>query len=412
MKTRFIVIVVSVAAIFYLIGKVLHIQKVKENANQPNFEIIIGDDSYHKQLAEFRNEFRATDMPDCPFFLFGMGNRTKLIYKNGILRNALTGQIMKEWKVSGEIIVPNHYMVKLETTQGEVFLYENVDGIFIREGGDVELIPDSGTPVKLPDFSGHPYSEILKVLNHEILVNIVDSKPVPNFFVYDKPWRRDAAMMAMCLGETGNLELIKDWVMGLNDPYDRNNAGETESDNLGQTLYLLSLFTDKSHPLVGEILNEAAKYEVRDELGLYIKGITDSHETPVYQTKWLKFGLKSLGLADDYNIPMVQDNYASLFWWDYKDSYMPGTTDAGEDWKHDRYPYIGWAADHFHRSRRNPISNRDYPLTWETQASQAHYEGMKMVDDIFVEQKTCVPHTWHTAEVFLYLIENSFNCSL
>jgi hypothetical protein len=406
MKTRFIIPVILIGVVFYVISKVLHIQKVKENAKVPDFEILSGDDSYQQQLAAFRNEFRATDMPKCRFFLFGMGNRTKLIYKNGILRNALTEEILKEWQVSGEVLLPNNYMLKLETSQGVVIIYENEDGVFISEGGDVELIPGSGTPLTLPDFAGHPYSEILKVLNHEILVNIVDSKPVPNFFVYNKPWRRDAAMMAMCLEETGNLDLIRDWVLGLDDPYDRNNAGETEADNLGQTLYLISLFTDKSHPLVGEILKEVEKYEVRDEYGFYIKGRSDFHETPVYQTKWLKFGLKSLGLEDNYNIPMVQDNYASLFWWDYKDSYMPGTTDAGEDWKHDRYPYIGWAADHFHGRRRNPISNRDYPLTWETQASQAYYEGMKMVDNIFAEQKTSVPHTWHAAEVFLYLIEN------
>jgi hypothetical protein len=395
-----------IGAAFYVIGKVLPIPNAKEHAMQSDFEMLLSDKGYHKQLVDFRNEFRATEMPDCPFFLFGMGNRIKLIYKNGRLRNAITGDILKEWKASAEVIIPNNYVVRLETSEGDVFIYENEQGIFVRNSSEVELIPESDTGVKLPDFSGHPYSEILKVLNHEILVNIVDSKPVPNFFVYDKPWRRDAAMMAMCLEETGNLDLIRDWVLGLNDPFDRNNGGEEEPDNLGQTLYLLSLFSDRSHPLVGKILTEVVKYEVKDEMGLYIKGITDSHETPVYQTKWLKFGLKSLGMEDKYNIPMVQDNYASLFWWDYKDTYLPGTTDAGEDWNHDRYPYIGWAADHFHGLKRNPISNRDYPLTWETQASQADYEGMIMVDSIFFSQKTAVPHTWHAAEVFLYLFKN------
>jgi len=405
LKTRFIILVVLTGAVFYVIAKVLHEKTIRENANKPDLEMLQGGGIYQQQLGAFRNEFRATEMPDCAFFLFGMGNRIKLIYKDGSLQNALTGKVIYEWQISSEVIIPNNYMVKLETSEGDVFIYENVNGIFISEGEYVELIQGSGTPVKLPDFAGHPYSEILKVLNHEILVNIVDSKPLPNFFVYHRPWRRDAAMMAMCLEETGNLELIRDWVLGLDDPYDRNNAGETEADNLGQTLYLLSLFTDKSHPLVGETLKEIKKHEVSDEHGLYIKGRSDFHETPVYQTKWLKFGLKSLGLADNYNIPIVQDNYASLFWWDYKDSYMPGTKDVGEEWKHDRYPYIGWAADHFHAMKRNPISNRDYPLSWETQASQARYDGMSIVDSIFFLQKTSVPHTWHAAEVFLYLIE-------
>ncbi|MCK4853585.1 MAG: hypothetical protein KAT31_04975, partial [Bacteroidales bacterium] len=103
MKTRFIIPVILIGVVFYVISKVLHIQKVKENAKVPDFEILSGDDSYQQQLAAFRNEFRATDMPECRFFLFGMGNRTKLIYKNGILRNALTGEILKEWQVSGEV---------------------------------------------------------------------------------------------------------------------------------------------------------------------------------------------------------------------------------------------------------------------------------------------------------------------
>ncbi len=358
---------------------------------------------YRQQLALFREEFRSVEMPDCNFFLFGMGNRTKIIYKNGTLINALTGEIINQWQVNNETIIPNEYMVEIETSKDVVIICENETGVFIKESGKSHLIPGTNSAIMLPGFTGHRYSEILKVLNHEILINIVESKPVPNFLVYDKPWRRDAAMMAMCLKKTGNLELIKDWVLGLSDPYDRNNDGETEADNLGQTLYLLSLFTDKKHPLVGDILKEVEKYKIEDSHGMYIKGRSDFHETPVYQTKWLKFGLKSLDLPDDYTIPLIQDNYATLFWWDYKDTYMPETVDAADNWKNDNYPYIGWAADHFHHKKRNPISNRDYPLTWEIHASQAKYQGMKIVDDIYIEQKTSVPHTWHAAEVFLYL---------
>ena len=44
-------------------------------------------------------------------------------------------------------------------------------------------------------------------------------------------------------------------------------------------------------------------------------------------------------------------------------------------------------------------------MTWEIQASQARYSGMAEVDPVFVEQKTSVPHTWHAAEVFLYLLD-------
>ena len=150
------------------------------------------------------------------------------------------------------------------------------------------------------------------------------------------------------MNKTKNIGLLKKWILSIDDPYDRNNAGEMEADNLGQTLYFLAFFTDKNNPFVKQILAEISKYEVTDTNGKYIKGPSDFHEVPVYQTKWLKFGLNALGIEDPYIIPKIKDNYSSLFWWDYKDTYMKGTTDAYDEWKNDFYLYIGWAADNFH----------------------------------------------------------------
>ena len=79
-------------------------------------------------------------------------------------------------------------------------------------------------------------------------------------------------MMAMCLDSTGNLQLIKNWVMNIDDPYDRNNAGETEADNLGQTLYLVSLFSDTTHPVVQKILKEIPRFEIKTGYDIFIKG--------------------------------------------------------------------------------------------------------------------------------------------
>ncbi len=363
---------------------------------------------YRQQLDQLRKEFRAVDMPDVKFFLFGMGNRTKLLYKKGKLINSITGNIVAEWQVKNETIIPNDYRVNIETISDvTVSIFENEQGVFINERGKETLIAGTETAVILPSFEQYKYSEVLKVLHNEILVNIVDSKPLPNYFTYHNPWRRDAAMMALCIDKTGNIGLLKNWVLSIDDPYDRNNAGEKEADNLGQTLYLLSFFTDKNNPLVKQILAEVAKYEITDSNGKYIKGRSDFHEAPVYQTKWLKFGLHALSIDDPYTIPAIQDNYSSLFWWDYKDSYMKGTTDAYDEWKNDFYPYIGWAADNFHGLKRNPVSNRDYPLTWEIQASQADYDGMNIIDIQYVKNKNSSPHSWHAAEMFLYLIENN-----
>jgi hypothetical protein len=368
---------------------------------------------YHQQLETFRQEFGGIEnMPDVRFFLFGMGNRPKLLYKNGELRYALHEEVIRKWAFKTEIIIPNQYLVELLTAASErITIFENEKGIFISETGKIELLFGSDSEIRLPSFKDSRYNEILKVLHQEILVNVYEGQPLPNYFVYRNAWRRDAAMMAMCLKKTGNLPLIEDWVLHLDEPYDGNNksAGiaETEADNLGQTLYLISLFSDKSHPLVAKILEEVKKYEVKDEQGFYIRGRSDFHYTPVYQTKWLKFGLKSLDLNDPYTVPSVQDDYSALFWWDFKENYMKGTVDAYDDWENPYYyPYIGWATDHFHALKRGPISNRDYPLTWEINASQADYNQMKVVDDIYAREKIASPHTWHAAEIFLYLLDD------
>jgi hypothetical protein len=46
-----------------------------------------------------------------------------------------------------------------------------------------------------------------------------------------------------------------------------------------------------------------------------------------------------------------------------------------------------------------------YPLTWEARASQANYEGMKLVSKEYTERRICAPHSWHAAEMFLYLLD-------
>jgi len=85
---------------------------------------------------------------------------------------------------------------------------------------------------------------------------------------------------------------------------------------------------------------------------------------------------------------------------------MKGTTDAYDEWKNDFYLYIGWSADNFCGLKRNPVSNRDYPLTWEIQASQANYKGMNIIDIQYEKNNNSSPHTWHAAEMFLCLLEN------
>jgi hypothetical protein len=330
-----------------------------------------------------------------------MGLRTKVVYTNGRLTGALDGKIIHEWKIKEDVIVPSDYRVVLLTEEGStVTIEEDAAGVWICEVKTRRRLDGTESPVTLPTFTGYRFPSVLRVLHQELLVNITKEGPVPNFFVYKKAWYRDAAMMALAFKETDNLHVIRDWILNLLEPYDRNNAGETEADNLGQALYLISLVSDKTHPLVAQVLSEIPKYEQLDSGARFIKGRSDFAEHPVYQTKWLKFGLKALGLPDPYTAPKLRDTYSALFWMDYKEAYVPGDqSDRGD------YPYLGWACDHFHGEKKSPISNRDYPLTWEANASQANYDGIRVLSEQYAQQKIAAPHTWHAAEAFLYLLK-------
>ncbi len=361
--------------------------------------------AYRAELGEFRKNFAVSDrVPDVPFFLFGMGARAKHWYQAGQLREAPSGRVVRQWAVRAAIIVPPEYRVVLALEDGgTVEIREDEAGIWLTELGRRSRLDGSEARVNLPDFAGHRYPRVLRVLHQELLVNVVQGRPVPNLFVYPKPWLRDAAMMGMAFAATDNLHVIRDWILGLREVYDRNNSGEEEADNPGQALYLISLVSNRSHPLVEKILAELPRWEVTVEGRKYIKGRSDFAAHPVYQTKWLKFGLRALGLPDPYTVPLVKDSYSALFWWDYRDEHVPGSDarDRGD------YPYLGWAVDHFYCEKGSPISNRDYPLTWEQRASQADYPKLEVLDPAFAREKIAAPHTWHAAEVFLYLLKHN-----
>jgi hypothetical protein len=358
-------------------------------------------DAYRAALDAVRKEHGgARRLPAVDFFLFGMGDRRKLLYHEGKLTDARTGAAIRSWDVAEERIVPPAYSVAVKTKAGALALVvEDADGIWIEEDGRRTALCES--KVSLPQFAGWKHRLVLRVLHQEILVNVVDGRPVPNFFVYPKPWYRDGAMMAMALAKTGNLGLIKNWIRDLRDPFDRNNGGETEADNLGQALYLISLVAAREHPLVPAIRGELRRFEKRSKGIAYIEGRSDFAPHPVYQTKWANFGLRSLGFDDPYIVPKLDDSYATLFWWGWKRGDKPGQGVIQSD----DYPYLTWAGCHSTGAKKGKLSDRDYPLTWEAQASQARYEGMRRISPAYVGAKLSTPHTWHAAEAFLYLLD-------
>lgn len=341
-----------------------------------------------------------------PFFLFGIGDRRKLLYRDGVLREAFTGEVVQRWEVRSARTVAREYRLRLDTPAGTVHLWEDEKAVWLEDAdGRCPLTrrprraPDQR--VNLPRFEGHPNAAVLRGLHHEMLVNVVRGAPVPNLFAYDRPWYRDAAMVCMCLERTRNLHLVRDWVLGLRSPFDYNNGGNAEPDNLGQALYMLSLFAHDGHPLVDIVLDTAATMQ-HDR---HIRGTTDGCSHPVYQTKWLKYGLCALGLEDGYRIPDTEDSYSALFWMGFRNHHREGPRFARQTAR--RYPYLRWAEAHFYREPPpGELLGYGFPLTWETHASQANYHGLHKVDRDLFESRTAAPHSWHAAEAFLYLLEH------
>ncbi|HUW82613.1 MAG TPA: hypothetical protein VMZ31_07405 [Phycisphaerae bacterium] len=339
-------------------------------------------------------------LPPTRFQLFGLGDRPKLLYRSGSVWDVLRRSRVQTWPVVAEHFRPADYAVDLDLSDGRrVTICDDEDALWIDQQGQRKVIGQC--PVRLPRFDEHPHAHLLRVLLGEILVTIEAGAPLPNHLAYRKPWYRDAAMTAMVLAKTGNLHLIRDWIIHLTDPFDRNNAGDEEPDNLGQLLYLIWLTADASHPLVGRVLRQARRFTE----GHHIVGRTDGAVHPVYQTKWLKFGLRSLGLADPYRPPDLPDSYSPLVWWAFTD-HNPQQPHFSPR-QRELYPYLAWAEDHFYGVHATPPSIQPgCPLSYEAHASQADYQAMRIVDPGYVTDRIATPHSWHAAEMFLYWQES------
>lgn len=344
-------------------------------------------------------------IPHQPYFLFGMGNRRKLLYKGGALYDALTGEILRSWNPIEEQILPHEFKVKWQTREGRQYSLEEDDqGVTLKVEGTQTIL--TGGPIHLPDFQGSGHGPAMKILLHEILINVVEGKPLTNLLVQSNPTYRDAAIICEVLRQTGNIGLVKDWILSLSDPYDYA-TGQKDADNLGQALFLLSLVTDKEHPLVAKIVHAAGILRKFD----YIEGRTEGGEHPVYQTKWLKFGLKKLGLEDTFKFPLAFDSFSSVFWMDFRDipNNGPPFTEAVKE----SAPHLAWAEAHFHGwDPPGPLPAKGYPLSWEVVGSdQPHPLGMALIGPELVEKRIVTPHARHAAEMLLYLLDTSLEVS-
>lgn len=343
-------------------------------------------------------------LPHPPFFLFGMGNRRKLLYKSGVLFDAHTGEMLRSWKPIHEHILPPEYTVAWQTRDGGPYtLREDEEGVCLHVAGTRTFL--TADPVRLPDFRsgelfGNGHAHALRILLHEILVNVMDGKPLTNCLVRTGPTYRDAAIICEALHRTGNLDLVKDWILGLREPFDLQRDGEREPDNLGQALFLISLVADKEHPLVPRVLEAAEAFRRTD----YIAGRTDGAEHPVYQTKWLKFGLKCLGLPDPWHVPVSYDSYAPVFWMDFRDPLAAGPPFPEK--AKEAAPHLAWAEAHFHGwDPPMPVAPKEYPLSWEAHSDRDPPYGMSLVAPEYVDRRIAAPNARHAAEMLLYFLD-------
>lgn len=339
------------------------------------------------------------------FFIFGMGLRKKYIFtktEQGYNFIRYSDEKVLLQSVNCNNIDAENYLVTGSLQQGAPFIiFENESGIYMNIDGK-ETVLDDTVRINIPSFENHKYKKQLKILFNEIMVNITRNGPTPNFIAYPDPWYRDAAIMAMVLKETDNISQITNWISSIDKIYDEQ-SGLKEPDNLGQLLYLISLTDNRNINMINNVLSEANKLKGEKN---YLSGITDGTQHPVYQTRWLIFGMKELGLDySNYSVPMVEDSYASLMWFDEMGivgCHQPELTDNS-----DRWPYLYFARLHFNKDNVKFIDNH-YPISYELAPEMAKFDNLRVLNSAFVENKLVVPHGWAAAEMFLYLLDSKY----
>lgn len=263
-------------------------------------------DNYDYQLSELRGQGYSQKLTDSRFFLFGMGNRQKFVYRDKKLIEIDNDSVIIDLSnACRDVIIPDEYKVVCFNQNGDsTVIIEDEHAIWVENNGVRSKIVGCDSHVSLPQFSDKRYGKVLKVLHHEILFNVKNSWIYPNILAYNHVWYRDMAMGAMVLEKTHNVPLIVDALDCINRVYDMQ-SGEEEGDNIGEYLYLKSL---SSHGVTSEdimkVEKEVNKRTVITEKGKYIKGITDGVENDYYATAWLKFALcHTDNVHDAYSLP-------------------------------------------------------------------------------------------------------------
>lgn len=346
--------------------------------------------------------FEKTNRQAANFFFFGMADRRKMVYKNGKIYDLFTQEIIKQWDIKEELIVPNSYQVLLIDNNNQLInIYEDKTGVYVKVNDDKELLASGNDQFNLPDFANKKYKNILKVLHQEILFHFYDGVPKPNILTYKDGggWYRDNMIAAMALEKTDNVHLLEKWVASLTDIYDyQRSADMQEADNPGELLYILGAVKNERQDLVDKIKLEVA---TKAENG-HFSGICDGVIQTYYPTALLMAGAQKakVDLPVQLRLPDNDDVYGRITWW-YSDQKLR----YNKAWVSRSWPYLEWAQAHYYPYNSPHILNEAYPLTYEAELTPEIADRQRFYTEFYADQKISASHIWHAAEMFLTLLE-------
>ncbi len=355
---------------------------------------------YEKQLKELKNAFMIESYEDTEnpigVYFFGMADRNKMVYKNGKLLDAYTGEVIKEFNFDYEKIIPNMYTVILKDGDNVYRITENENGVYLYTNNQEEELT-LGSKINLPEYEDKKYSEVLKVLHQEVLFNIDGSEPKPNIWGYTQAYYRDAMMVVKVLEYSDNTNLILDWVDNLIKVYDNSRASDiNEPDNLGELLYIIGATKANNKDLVKKIVKEISV--LKDDQN-HISGMVDGVIQTYYPTSLAIYGAEKLGIDIDLDYPLVDDAYGKLTW------YMEHKVESSLVQTSSFYPYINWGFYHYSGYGKLFILDEIYPLTYE---GGNDYLDHKQENECFVSEYYCekdlyLSHAWTASEMYLML---------
>ena len=389
------------------------------NSNE-NINLISSLASYYYELNiplnrenYYVGKFEKTDKKYSNFYYFGMVDRRKILYKEGKLIDLKTKEVIKEFPYKHELIIPNEYTVLLSDENKNIIkIFENEDGVFIKQNDKIELITSGKQKFNLPTFKDKKYANTLRVLNQEILFNFDGIILKPNIISYknsNNVWYRDTMIATMVLAYTNNTHLLEPWVKTISNIYDcqrslvnnDHNCSIKEADNPGELLYILGVVKNNRSDLKEKIINEV---KTKSHDGLF-SGLVDGEEMSFYPTSLLLFGAKknNIDLSKYLKTPTVLDHYASLTWWD-KETPRYNITPIDSV----LFSYLEWGSTHYKNGHYGKVHILDeyYPLSYEAGLSQEIADDQKFVSEHYsVPGGPILTHIWHAAEIFLLLAE-------